>query len=112
VLHPIELGDLLQLGEAAQILDVRDAAEYAKDHLAGSINIDLGGQYAMGGDGARPRETDCHRRYPGANGKPPCAWGALGLDHVKGYLKGGMEALAGRPDLVADAACQRADAGR
>ena len=36
-----------QMGDAgAQILDVRDAAEYAKGHLAGSINIGLGGQYA------------------------------------------------------------------
>jgi Rhodanese-like domain len=37
----------LRMGDAgAQILDVRDAAEYAKGHLAGSINIGLGGQYA------------------------------------------------------------------
>ena len=35
------------MGDAgAQILDVRDPAEYAKGHLAGSINIGLGGQYA------------------------------------------------------------------
>jgi hydroxyacylglutathione hydrolase len=26
--------------------------------------------------------------------------GRIGFDHVKGYLQGGMEALAGRPDLV------------
>ena len=26
--------------------------------------------------------------------------GRIGFDHVKGYMKGGMEALAGRPDLV------------
>jgi hydroxyacylglutathione hydrolase len=26
--------------------------------------------------------------------------GRIGFDHVKGYLRGGMEALAGRPDLV------------
>src|ERR1700679_3427977 len=34
----IELDEVLQMGDAgAQILDVRDAAEYAKGHLAGSI---------------------------------------------------------------------------
>jgi hypothetical protein len=26
--------------------------------------------------------------------------GRIGFDHVKGYLQGGMAALAGRPDLV------------
>ena len=30
----------------AQILDTRDPAEFAAAHLAGSINIGLGGQYA------------------------------------------------------------------
>ena len=47
VLHPVELDEVLRMGDAgAQILDVRDAAEYAKGHLAGSINIGLGGQFA------------------------------------------------------------------
>src|SRR6202789_4102301 len=47
VLRPVALGELLRMGDAgSQILDVRDAAEYAKGHLAGSINIGLGGQYA------------------------------------------------------------------
>src|SRR6202046_5153693 len=47
VLRPINLADVLQMGDAAaQILDVLDPAEYAKGHLAGSINIGLGGQYA------------------------------------------------------------------
>src|SRR5580692_3699877 len=47
VLQPIGLDEVLQMGDAgAQILDVRDPAEYAKGHLARSINIGLGGQYA------------------------------------------------------------------
>src|ERR1700688_1010350 len=47
VLHPVELDEVIRLGDAsAQILDVRDAAEFAKGHLARSINIGLGGQYA------------------------------------------------------------------
>src|ERR1700689_1803357 len=47
VLHPVPLDEVLRLGDAgAQLLDVRDAAEFAKGHLAGSINIGLGGQYA------------------------------------------------------------------
>src|SRR5208282_6008121 len=36
-LHPIELDEMLRMGDAgAQILDVRDPAEYAKGHIAGS----------------------------------------------------------------------------
>ena len=34
------------LDQGAQILDVRDPAEFANAHLAGSLNIGLGGQYA------------------------------------------------------------------
>jgi hypothetical protein len=46
-LHPIELDEVIRLRDTgAQILDVREAAEYAKGHVAGSINIGLGGQYA------------------------------------------------------------------
>src|SRR6202050_724877 len=47
VLHPVDLAEVLRMGDSgAQILDVRDAAEYAKGHLAGSIHVALGGQYA------------------------------------------------------------------
>src|SRR5580693_4928290 len=47
VLHPIDLDEVLRMGDAgAQLLDVRDATEYATGHLAGSINVGLGGQYA------------------------------------------------------------------
>src|ERR1700693_5850271 len=46
-LHPIDLDEVLRMGDAgAQVLDVRDAAEFAKGHLAGSINIGLGRPYA------------------------------------------------------------------
>src|SRR5579862_7872136 len=46
-LHPLRLEEALAMGkEGAQLLDVRDAAEYANGHLAGSLNIGLGGQYA------------------------------------------------------------------
>src|ERR1700677_3887529 len=42
VLRPVLLDEVLRLGDAgAQLLDVRDAAEFAKGHLAGSINIGL-----------------------------------------------------------------------
>ena len=37
---------------------------------------------------------------PGREQEAALRLGRIGFDHVKGYLQGGMEALADRPDLV------------
>ena len=102
VLHPIDLDDVLQMGDAgAQILDVREAAEYAKGHLAGSLNIGLGGQYATWAGTLLDRDKPIVIvAEPGREQEAALRLGRIGFDHVKGYLRGGMEALAGRPDLV------------
>ncbi len=102
VLHPIDLEEILRMGEAGcQMLDVREAAEYAKGHLAGSINIGLGGQFATWAgtvlDRTRPIVIVAE---PGREEEAALRLGRIGFDHVKGYLRGGMEALAGCPDLV------------
>jgi len=102
VLHPIDLDEVLRMGDAgSQVLDVRDPAEYAKGHLAGSINIGLGGQYATWAgtvlDRAKPIVIVAE---PGREQEAALRLGRIGFDHIKGYLHGGMEALAGRPDLV------------
>jgi rhodanese-related sulfurtransferase/glyoxylase-like metal-dependent hydrolase (beta-lactamase superfamily II) len=102
VLHPIDLDEVLRMGDSgAQILDVRDPAEYAKGHVAGSLNIGLGGQYATWAgtllDRAKPIVIIAE---PGREEEAALRLGRIGFDHVKGYLKGGMEALAGRADLV------------
>jgi hydroxyacylglutathione hydrolase len=102
VLHPIDLDEVLRMGDAgAQMLDVRDPAEYAKGHLAGSINIGLGGQYATWAgtllDRAKPIVIIAE---PGREQEAALRLGRIGFDHVKGYLPGGMQALAERPDLV------------
>ncbi len=101
-LHPIDLDEVLRMGDAgSQILDVRDPAEYAKSHIAGSVNIGLGGQYATWAgtvlDRAKPIVIVAE---PGREQEAALRLGRIGFDHVKGYLRGGMEALAGRPDLV------------
>jgi rhodanese-related sulfurtransferase len=102
VLHPVDLDEVLGMGDVgAQILDVRDPAEYAKGHLAGSINIGLGGQYATWAgtvlDRAKPILIVAE---PGRELEAATRLGRIGFDHIKGYLAGGMEALANRPDLV------------
>jgi rhodanese-related sulfurtransferase/glyoxylase-like metal-dependent hydrolase (beta-lactamase superfamily II) len=100
--QPIELDEVLRLGDAGeQILDVRDASEYAKGHLAGSINIGLGGQFAQWAgtvlDRTKPIVIVAE---PGREQEAALRLGRIGFDHVKGYLKGGMAALADRQDLV------------
>ncbi len=101
-LHPIELDEVLAMGDAgAQILDIRDSAEYAKGHMAGSINIGLGGQYATWAgsllDRSRPIVIVAE---PGREAEAALRLGRIGFDHVKGYLNNGMGALAERQDLV------------
>jgi rhodanese-related sulfurtransferase len=100
--RPVELAQVLQLGDSgAQFLDVRDPEQYAKGHLAGSINIGLGGQFATWAgtvlDRAKPIVIIAE---PGREQEATLRLGRIGFDHVKGYLEGGMEALAERPDLL------------
>ncbi len=102
VLQPVELDEVIRLGDAGtQVLDVRDAAEFAKGHLAGSFNIGLGGQYATWAgtvlDRAKPIVIIAE---PGREQEAALRLGRIGFDHVRGYLRGGMQALAERPDLV------------
>ena len=102
VLTPIELTDLLAMNlTETQILDVRDAAEYAKGHMTGSINIGLSGQYATWAgtllDTALPIIIIAE---PSREEEAALRLGRIGFDHVEGYLNGGMTALADRPDLI------------
>ncbi|MDP9050071.1 MAG: MBL fold metallo-hydrolase [Acidobacteriota bacterium] len=101
-LKPVALEEVLRLGDAgAQLLDVREAGEFAKGHLAGSINIGLGGQYATWAgtllDRVKPIVIVAE---PGREQEAALRLGRIGFDHVRGYLDGGMAALAARPDLV------------
>ncbi len=102
VLHPIELAEVLRMGDAgAQILDVREATEYAKGHLAGSINVGLGGQFATWAGSVLHRSRPIVIiAEPGREHEAAVRLGRIGFDHVKGFLSGGMAALAERPDLV------------
>jgi glyoxylase-like metal-dependent hydrolase (beta-lactamase superfamily II)/rhodanese-related sulfurtransferase len=100
--RPVKLSEVLQMGDSgAQFLDVRDPEQYAKGHLAGSINIGLGGQFATWAgtvlDRTRPIVIIAE---PGREQEAALRLGRIGFDHVRGYLESGMEALAARPDLV------------
>ncbi len=102
VLQPLTLEEVLHIQSGdAQILDVRDGAEFAKGHLRGSINIGLGGQYATWAGTLLDRETPIVIiAEPGREHEAALRLGRIGFDHVRGYLANGLAALAARPDLI------------
>jgi hydroxyacylglutathione hydrolase len=85
-----------------QILDTRDPEEFAAAHLAGSVNIGLGGQYATwAGTVLDPTHPIVIIAAPGREFESATRLGRIGFDHVVGYLENGMQSLDSRPDLIA-----------
>ena len=85
----------------AQILDTRDPCDFAAAHLAGSINIGLGGQYATWAG------TVLDRKHPiviiaesGRENESAVRLARIGFDHVAGYLQDGLRSLESRPELT------------
>jgi glyoxylase-like metal-dependent hydrolase (beta-lactamase superfamily II) len=101
-LRPLALDQVLELhAEGAQLLDTREPAEYAASHLAGSINIGLGGQYATWAGTILSRDRPIVIiANPGAERESALRLGRIGFDHVEGYLQGGLASLESRPDLT------------
>ncbi len=101
-MNPLTLDSLLGLqATGAQILDTRDLAEFGTAHLAGSINIGLGGQYATWAgtllDRNRPIVIIAD---PGREQESAVRLGRIGFDHVAGYLENGLKSLEARLDLM------------
>jgi rhodanese-related sulfurtransferase len=102
-LIPLTIEAVLELqGAEAQVLDTRDSGDFAAAHLAGSINIGLGGQYATWAG------TVLDRKHPiviiadpGRESEAAVRLGRIGFDHVAGYLKDGLQSLHSRPGLTA-----------
>ncbi len=102
VLKPLTLEDVLELKDAgAQVLDVRDPADFARAHVVDSVNIGLSGQFATWAGTLLKREQPIVIvAEPGREEEAAMRLGRIGFDHVAGYLEGGVQALAARPDLV------------
>jgi glyoxylase-like metal-dependent hydrolase (beta-lactamase superfamily II)/rhodanese-related sulfurtransferase len=101
-LHPMSLDEVLeQQRKGAQVLDTRDPVEFAAAHLAGSLNIGLGGQYATWAGTVLSRNAPIVIiADPGREGEAATRLGRIGFDHVAGFLEGGLGSLAPRPDLT------------
>ncbi len=85
----------------AQVLDARDPADFAAAHLAGSINVGLGGQYATWAGTVLSRDQPVVIvADPGHEHEASMRLGRIGFDHVAGYLQDGLRSVDGRPDLL------------
>jgi hydroxyacylglutathione hydrolase len=102
-LNPMTLDQMLALQQiGGQILDTRDPGDFAAAHLAGSVNIGLGGQYATWAGTVLSREKPIVIvADPGRENESAVRLGRIGFDHVVGYLKDGLRSLESRPDLTA-----------
>ena len=101
-LKPLALDTVLALQkEGAQILDTRDADEFGAAHLAGSVNIGLGGQYATwAGTMLNHEHPIVIIAAPGRENESAVRLGRIGFDNVAGYLQNGLQSLESQPDLV------------
>ena len=102
VLNPLTLDEVLrQMNAGAQVLDVRDAAEFEAGHLHGSVNVGLQGSFATWAGTVLEQDTPIVLiASPGQEEEAAMRLGRIGFDHVVGYLSGGADALRARPDLV------------
>jgi glyoxylase-like metal-dependent hydrolase (beta-lactamase superfamily II)/rhodanese-related sulfurtransferase len=87
--------------DGAQLLDARDPADFAAGHLAGSLNVGLGGRFAeWAGILLAPTRPIVLVTGPGREQEAAVRLGRVGFDSVAGYLDGGIEAAKNRPDVV------------
>jgi glyoxylase-like metal-dependent hydrolase (beta-lactamase superfamily II)/rhodanese-related sulfurtransferase len=101
-LHSLPVATVLDMQRnGAQVLDVREPAEFAEGHLVGSINVGLSGQYATwAGTVLVSDRPIVIVATPGREHEAATRLGRIGFDNVSGYLEGGILALDGRPDLL------------
>ncbi len=89
------------VNKGAQVLDVREPADFAGGHLVKSINIGLSGKFATwAGIVLDPKTPIVIIAEPGREEEAMTRLGRIGFDQVAGYLKNGMLSLKTRPDLI------------
>ncbi len=101
-LRPLTLEQTLALAtDGAQVLDTRDGAKFEGGHLKGSVNVGLGGSYATWcGTILDPQRPIVLISEPGREVEAAVRLGRIAFDTIAGYLAGGMQSLAGEPELI------------
>jgi len=90
-LSPQQVSELHEQGHV--LLDVRSAAEFGEGHVPGSINIGLGGQFAIWAGSLLPLNAsivlvaDTREEVD----ESVVRLARVGIENVKGYLEGGFE---------------------
>lgn len=88
----------------AMIVDGRDPEDFARGHLAGSINVGLNGRYAEFAGSVIPTDIDIVLVVEdGFEREAKNRLGRIGFDRVVGYLRHPMMVMADRPDRVEQA---------
>ena len=102
MLKPLPVAAFLSMqGDGAQVLDVRNATEFAAVHLRGALNIGLDGRFATWAGSLLDRDRPIILiGDPGSEVEAAVRLGRIGFDHVDGYLDQGMHALQERGDLL------------
>jgi glyoxylase-like metal-dependent hydrolase (beta-lactamase superfamily II)/rhodanese-related sulfurtransferase len=102
-LKPMSVEQVLELQRSGgQVLDTRDPADFAAAHLAGSINVGLGGQYATWAGTVLDHDRSIAIvADPGREHESATRLGRIGFDRIVGYLQHGLGSLADRPELAA-----------
>jgi len=106
---PEELGaaEFQRLAEAGElVVDVRPAAQFGNGHVAGALNIGLGGQFASWAGTLIPRGTKILLVAEDREGVEEAVQrlARVGIETVRGFLSGGMYAwdrIRGRVEKVA-----------
>ena len=101
-LRPMNLEAVLHSKSAgAQIVDVRNPKAFAEGHLCGSLNIGLEGKFETWAGMIVNRETPIIIvAEPGQEKEAIIRLGRIGYDHVTGFLRKGLQALAATPELI------------
>lgn len=102
-LKALPLAEFLKARRRSQVLDVRDPSDFEGAHLLGSVNVGLNGRFASwAGAVLDPFRSILLIAPPGMESEAALRLGRIGFDRLGGFLKEGMLALDGRPELLGE----------
>ena len=98
----LDLNMVLSLHKSgAQIVDVREAADFAGAHFRASINIGIDGRFATWAGTILNKDVPIIIIAEASRVEEAVMrLGRIGFHNVRGFLKGGMESLKDRNDLI------------
>ncbi len=101
-LRPVTATELLRAAQGgAQVIDLRSPADFAAVHFERSLNVPLVAAFETWVDAIVDRDEPMILiAPPGQERAAASRLSAAGFGHVAGYLKGGMQGLEDRPQLL------------